>query len=99
MSTYIQDSDISKINNGDTTIEVDDHFREVFIASKEIFNQTNGAFDPTVGVLVNAWDFGPTGKIARLDSLKIDSLLLSVGMDKVTLQNSKIHKEYKNTYS
>ncbi|WP_378183035.1 FAD:protein FMN transferase [Aquimarina sp. SS2-1] len=98
MSTYQDDSDISKINRGDTTIVVDDHFKKVFRASKEIYKETQGVFDPTIGVLVNAWDFGPEGKIIALDSLKIDSLLISVGLDKVTLKNNKIVKQHKNTF-
>ncbi len=98
MSTYIKDSDISKINAGDTTVTVDDHFKKVFNASKDIYTTTNGAFDPTIGILVNAWDFGPKGKIKSLDSLKIDSLLVSVGMDKLSLQNEKIIKAHPHTF-
>lgn len=91
MSTYMEDSDISKINrNEDST--VDTHFINVFKASKDIFKETDGIFDPTIGALVNAWDFGPEGQIANLDSLKIDSLMLSVGLDKVTLIDNKIVK-------
>ncbi len=98
MSTYQDDSDISKINKGDTTITIDNHFREVFLTSKNIFKETEGAFDPTIGILVNAWDFGPKGKIISLDSLKIDSLLVSVGLDKVSLQEDKIIKEQNTTF-
>ncbi len=98
MSTYIDDSDISRINKGDTSVVVDNHFKKVFEASKEIYKQTDGAFDPTIGVLVNAWDFGPEGKIMSLDSLKIDSLLTSVGLDKVELRSSRVVKTHKNTF-
>ncbi|MBW1294273.1 FAD:protein FMN transferase [Aquimarina litoralis] len=98
MSTYQKDSDISKINSGDTTITIDNHFKKVFLASKKIYKETEGVFDPTIGVLVNAWDFGPEGKIVSLDSLKIDSLLISVGLNKVTLQNDKVLKQYFNTF-
>src|SRR5690606_35955670 len=50
MSTYIPDSDISRINNGDSTIVVDHMFRDVFELSKTVHDRTNGYFDPTVGV-------------------------------------------------
>ena len=59
MSTYQADSDISRINTGDTTVVVDAHFAEVFNYSLQIFNESNGFFDPTVGKLVNAYGFGP----------------------------------------
>ena len=82
MSTYIPDSDISKINQGDSTLAVDQMFREVFDLSKQVYKNTEGYFDPTVGVLVNAWGFGP-GKQIELDSSRIDSLLKFVGFNKV----------------
>lgn len=91
MSTYMDDSDISKINRNEDSI-VDTHFINVYKASKDIFNKTDGIFDPTIGVLVNAWDFGPEDKIVNLDSLKIDSLMQFVGLDKVTLSENKIIK-------
>ncbi len=84
MSTYIPDSDISKINRGDSTVVVDAMFREVFLLSKRVYETSDGYFDPTVGVLVNAWGFGPGEQIA-LDSTKVDSLLQYVGFDKVQL--------------
>ncbi len=97
MSTYWEDSDITKINKGDTTVVVDAHFATVFQVSKEIYKSTNGFFDPTIGVLVNAWDFGPTGKIDDLNKLKIDSLMQTVGFDKVQLIKGKLNKQ-KHTF-
>ncbi|PTM10990.1 MAG: FAD:protein FMN transferase [Bacteroidetes bacterium] len=97
MSTYIQNSDMSKLNRNET-IEVDEHFVKVFKASKTIYQHTNGAFDPTIGAVVNAWDFGPEGNIITLDSLKIDSLMLSVGLHKVKQRDNTILKEHLNTY-
>lgn len=92
MSTYIPDSDISKINGGDSTIQVDHMFREVFELSKEVYEESNGYFDPTVGVLVDAWGFGP-GRQIELDSSRVDSLLKYVGFDKVKLTaESRIEK-------
>lgn len=91
LSTYKEDSDISKINrNEDTT--VDDHFKAVFNDSKRIYYETQGVFDPTIGAVVNAWNFGPKGKVIGLDELKIDSLMASVGFDKITLVGDKVIK-------
>lgn len=98
ISTYIKDSDISKVNIGDTTVVIDQYFKDVFSVSKKIYEETSGAFDPTIGVLVNAWDFGPTGEIKSLDSLKVDSLLTSVGLDKVQLKGRKIYKQHQQTF-
>jgi len=91
MSTYIPTSDISKVNIN-KSVSIDHHFESVFKTSKEIYTATQGKFDPTIGAVVNAWDFGPEGKIEALDSLKITELMLSVGMDKITLNNGVILK-------
>ncbi|WP_299326136.1 FAD:protein FMN transferase [uncultured Maribacter sp.] len=98
LSTYIPESDISRINNGDTTVVVDRMFQEVLDLSKSIHKETNGFFDPTVGTLVNAWGFGPERQIS-MDSLKIDSLLNYVGLNKITLDDiNHIVKDNPNIY-
>ncbi|MDR5589578.1 FAD:protein FMN transferase [Christiangramia sp. SM2212] len=93
MSTYITKSDISKINRGDTTVEVDDNFIKVFNASEKIFKESNGFFDPTVGVLVNAYGFGPGKALKAIDSVKLDSLRKLVGFDKIRIQSDKTIKK------
>ena len=98
LSTYIPESDISRINQGDSSVVVDRMFEEVFQLSKNIHSETEGYFDPTVGTLVNAWGFGPEQQIT-LDSLKVDSLLNYVGLDKVSINSKKqIVKTNKNIY-
>lgn len=98
LSTYITDSDISKINQGDTTVVTDHMFQEVFQLSKAIYEETNGYFDPTVGTLVNAWGFGPGEQIA-MDSTVVDSLLAYVGFEKVVLtSDNTVKKEDKRIY-
>ena len=98
LSTYITDSDISKINKGDSLLVVDHMFKEVFKLSKEIFTSTDGYFDPTVGTLVNAWGFGPGSQI-KMDSARVDSLMHYVGFNKVALTDANtIHKKSKNIY-
>ncbi|APQ16519.1 FAD:protein FMN transferase [Maribacter hydrothermalis] len=89
LSTYIPESDISRINKGDSTVVVDRMFKDVFELSKTIYTDTKGFFDPTVGTLVNAWGFGPEIEIA-LDSLKVDSLLNFVGLDKVFINDQNL---------
>jgi len=91
MSTYIPNSIISKVNRNRTT-KIDAQFKTVFEASKIVYKQTNGRFDPTIGAVVNAWDFGPEGKIDQLDSLKINILMQSVGLDQVSVDGLQITK-------
>lgn len=98
MSTYISSSDISKINRSDTTVIVDEMFQEVFKKSKRIFNETNHSFDPTIGILVNAWGFGPDKKTKNLDSIIIKRKMAYVGLDKVKIINNKVIKELDSVY-
>ncbi|MEN8186588.1 MAG: FAD:protein FMN transferase [Bacteroidota bacterium] len=98
LSTYLVSSDISRINKGDSTVLVDEMFQEVFQKSDKIFRETEGAFDPTIGVLVNAWGFGPGGEIDNLDSLNIQKLMEFVGFDKVKIKEGKVVKDHIETY-
>lgn len=99
LSTYRPDSKISKINAGDSTIVVDDFFVETFTTSQKIYHETNGLFDPTIGVLVNAYGFGPKKEKIDLNPAKIDSLLNYVGFDKVKMNaDQTISKTHPQTY-
>ncbi|MGE5395584.1 MAG: FAD:protein FMN transferase [Candidatus Saccharibacteria bacterium] len=93
MSIYDSTSIISRINNNDPTVEADDWFINVFNASVEVSKVSNGAFDITVGPVVDAWGFGNT-PIAKHDTAYIDSLLQFVGMDKVRLEGRKVIKKF-----
>lgn len=99
MSTYLESSDISKINHGDTTVVVDEMFVEVFKTSQLIHKQSQGYFDPTVGVLVNYYGFGPEKYTLKIDSSHVDSLMQYVGLDKVHLtENYQINKSTPGIY-
>lgn len=99
VNTYVPNSDISKINQGDSMIVVDDVFREVFEISLDVFNKSNGYFDPTIGVLRNAYGFGDTKAIQYIDSIKLDSLRRFVGFDKVSITSAgTIKKEFPEIY-
>ena len=58
MSTYKKTSIISRVNNNNS-VHLDDHFKNVFGFSKKIYEITGGRFDPSIGLLVNYWGFGP----------------------------------------
>lgn len=99
MSTYLPDSDISKINRGDTTIIADDYFKAVFLKAKEVWKNSDGKFDPTVGALVNAWGFGPEKPLNKVSPQQVDSLLGVTGFDKVSLsEDGRIMKTHQAVY-
>lgn len=99
MSTYIKDSDISKINAGDSTIVVDENFKEVFKLSNQIYEESNGYFDPTVGKIVNAFGFGPEMGQEEVNQREIDSMLTYIGFNKLQLTpEGRIQKQYPEIY-
>ena len=98
LSTYLPTSLISRVNAGDALVEVDTLFSEVFFKAARIYRETEGAFDPTIGVLVNAWGFGPEKPLQDLDALKVKELLPLVGFDQVQLQQRRVLKKHSKTY-
>ena len=91
LSTYIPDSEISIFNKeGKATFNFP-YFSEVLIASQEVYKESGGYFDPTVGPLVDAWGFGD-GKSVTLDSGQVDSVLKYVGFGKVQFTNEEVFK-------
>ena len=89
MSTYLPDSDISRINNGDSLVIVDKHFQKVYNTAKIIWKKTEGYFDPTVGALVNAYGFGPELNINEVSHEMRDEILTYTGFDKTYLTSKK----------
>jgi len=82
MSTYIDNSLITKINKGEH-LPIDSHFEKVLSASMDIYSESEGIFDPSIGQLINAWGFGKKENHTPPTQKQIDSLLALTGMDKV----------------
>ena len=82
MSTYIDNSLITKINKGEH-LPIDPHFEKVLLASMNIYSESEGVFDPSIGQLINAWGFGKKENHIPPTQKQIDSLLALTGMDKV----------------
>lgn len=91
VSLWDSGSVIAAINQNGTGIQPDEVFTELFKKSKEVYEKSGGAFDPTVGPLVNAWGFGFSGRM-KVDQHIVDSLLPLVGFSKITLENNQIIK-------
>jgi len=91
LSIYDSTSMITRVNNNDTSVEIDDWFFDVYQKSAEVYAISGGALDITVGPVVKAWGFGET-PIAKHDSAYIDSLLQFVGMEKIKLDGRRIVK-------
>lgn len=103
LSTYNKNSFITKVNQTPGAVSLLDpsgkslapHFVINFNRSKEIFEKTNGNFDPTVMPLVNYWGFGYKERtLSKVDSTKVDSMIQNVvGFDKIELVENTIRKK------
>ncbi|MDN3204327.1 FAD:protein FMN transferase [Algoriphagus sediminis] len=91
LSTYIPTSEISRFNQNDTLVYEYPFMYPILNRSKEIYEETGGAFDPTVGPLVNIWGFGPGGPEMK-DSVDIRKMVNSVGFDKITFDETQLTK-------
>jgi len=92
VSLWVPNSILSRINNNEADIEIDNYFMDNFNISKDVSEQTNGAFDFTIGKLIKAWGFG-YDENKTIEPNMIDSLLNLSGYKKVKLEEGKIIKE------
>lgn len=97
LSTYLPNSIISKINHNQEVV-VDDLFAKVFEASNVVFTETNGRFDPTIGALVNLWDFGPEGPTQEVDSTLVRELMSHVGFNFLQLNGYILQKPHESVF-
>lgn len=97
VSTYIPESVISVFNKSEHSLVTPgspgenitqaalNHFDRNFRLAEQFYQETKGAYDPTVMPLVNYWGFGytPRKKVDRLDSLVVDSIQQLIGFDRM----------------
>lgn len=91
MSTWLPDANISLFNRADanTWHALPAPFFKVLDCALRIAEQTNGAFDPTVGPLVNRWGFGPQGRQAELPTdVEVNTMQASGGWQKLKLNKA-----------
>jgi thiamine biosynthesis lipoprotein len=68
LSTYIPDSEISRLNDrpGTVSVELSPRFAAVLDAALAVSAMTGGAYDVTVGPLVELWGFGVSSFAGQL---------------------------------
>jgi thiamine biosynthesis lipoprotein len=92
INTYDSSSEISLFNKAKRGVRLQlPYFLPPLKKAIEVNEQSQGAFDPTVMPLVNAWGFGP-GKTLKTDSVTIDSILQFVGLEKIKTTEDSILK-------
>ena len=92
INTYQKDSEVTRFNKSSHSYRFEQpYFKEMLERSKPIVEASEGAFDPTVMPLVNAWGFGPAqplyGEIPDVDSIRA-----FVGFDKIGFNKDSVWK-------
>jgi len=102
MSTWREDSELSRFNAHDSSepFAVSPETLHVFAAARLVSEESRGAFDITVGPLVNAWGFGPQAVTAPPGDDAIAALLEKVGYEKVLVDEEAgtVRKVYDRIY-
>ncbi len=92
LSTYISDSDISRFNQSRSTawISLPKELVSIVDKANAISLKTGGAYDVTIGPVVNLWGFGNPEKTASdiPDGEELQKALASVGFDQLELRTS-----------
>lgn len=95
MSTYIADSELMLLNAasvGDWH-NISQPLHDVLQLSQHISEQSDGAFDITVGPLINLWGFGPDKHEDHVpDAAALDAARKSMGYQKLELADNQARK-------
>jgi len=84
MSTYRPESEISRFNAATASAAVSDDTLKVTAEALRIARLSGGAFDPTIGPLVDLWGFGAHGDGLRVPtSHNIDAVRAATGFAKI----------------
>ena len=90
MSTYKADSELSLLNQTTSADwnEISSPLATVLAKALEISKASGGAFDPTIGPVVNAWGFGPEKRASIPDDDELAELKTKVGWESLNLDES-----------
>jgi FAD:protein FMN transferase len=92
INDYDSTSEVSRFNRSTRGVAVQlPYFLPSLQVSKEIYRLSDGAFDPTVGPLINFWGFGP-GRSETPDTSKVRAIKQYIGFDKVNLSDDSVTK-------
>ena len=102
LSTYIADSEVSQVNQtpAGQAVSLSKRFEVALRAASELWQDSGGAFDVTVGPLVNLWGFGPTTPVQWPPTEdQQNAAAAAVGMQQLTLrEDGTLRKQLSDTY-
>lgn len=94
MSIFDQNSLLSQINRNETD-SLDCHILHNLTLARSFYELSNGAYDVTIKPLTEAWGFAAKQPSKRTPN--IDSLLVFVGFDKISVDGNRLIKRDSRT--
>jgi thiamine biosynthesis lipoprotein len=99
MSTYRPNSELSRFNQAEKSLVVSNATSSVVEVALSLFKESGGAYDITVGPLVNLWGFGPDKKPNKVPS---DALIAAkrkiVGSQYLSIEGNRLIKSIPELY-
>ena len=92
LSTYDPNSLLSQFNQSDSLVFKSKLFYNILKESYKIYLATDGAFDPTVGPMINAMGFGVDKEPKIISQSKFNGLHVNVGFDKLYFNENYVVK-------
>lgn len=97
VSYYKEDSELNNFNKNGYLRNPSNIFLQQLKSSEKYFEQTNGAFEPTITPLIEIWGFGFDER-KKVDSKQIDSLLSFVSLkNNIIFNDTMVTALRKNT--
>jgi len=87
VSGYNKASLLSRFNSGEAIV-ADAHIKQLLTLSRQLNEETRGAFDPSAAPLFDLWGFGFDGSGTAPGEAEIDSVLHFVGMHHFALSGN-----------
>ena len=95
MSTWKPDSELSKLNANPATeaVQLSQPFARVMAEAINISDRSGGAFDVTLGPVINAWGFGPDGVVSEPADDVLVAARARTGTDKLHLEGDSLRRD------
>ncbi len=90
MSTWRDDSEISTLNSAPAGVAnpIAEETAEVLAVAAQVYTASEGAFDITVGPLVDLWGFGPGGEQSEPNDAAIAAAKQKIGQHQMSVDQS-----------
>lgn len=101
MSTYIQDSELSRFNQWNSTEPFPLSAQTIYVMreAKRLGDLSDGILDVTVGPLVNLWGFGPKARPDKIPSAaEVMAARQRVGLQRLEIRENSARKTHPNLY-